>query len=104
MMQLCGDPTKHLEMQRKKILKTKLFWIWDGTVTKCLALMQVFTYKDTKTNAVNPLYNRNKILYNVILICTEWLYCSKYVFFKTPESAKSKFLEANAFIVKKVYC
>ena len=36
-------------------------------------------------NTVNPLYNgthyNSKILYNVILICNEWLYCSKYVFF-----------------------
>ena len=38
----------------------------------------------------NPLYNsahyNSKILYNVILICREWLYCSKYLIFITANS------------------
>ena len=45
-----------------------------------LALYSLNLQYDT----VNPLYNsthyNSKILYKVILICTEWLFCSKFVF------------------------
>ena len=41
-------------------------------------------------NTVNPLYNgthyNSKILYNIIFIGTEWLYCSKYAYITTANS------------------
>ena len=75
---------KYISLSRASSLTELLVWL------KCASLDYVAICARRRYHEcciVNPLYNDThyncKILYNVILICMEWLCCSKYVFITT---------------------
>ena len=63
---------------------------YNSTLTTVISVLSLFYFSQVTKVGIDPLYNdihyNRKILSNVILIDTEWIYCSQSAFFITTNS------------------